>query len=519
MKNLNSSNEESTSLPSIEINEEIGSLSQRIDWGLRQLNVPSTWSVTKGEGITVMVIDTGHPVHPDIGDNAIAGKNFIPGEPIEDENGHQLHCTGIICAKDNETGMVGVAPNAKTISVKALSKSGRGSYTGLASALDYAIEIKPDLVSMSLGGSSPSSALQSRIKKLYEMDIPVVCAAGNTGSGGVNYPAAFDETIAVAAYDKYGKVANFSSKGEKVEWAAPGVNVYSTYLNNGYASLSGTSMACPFIAGVIALMLSKHKKQEADTGYNDCKTVAQIREHLLKYTNDKGEVGRDNSWGYGVIDIEKLIKDESPVDNPVPTTPTPTPVPTPTPTPSPMHPLFLHSLSEVTKGEDSELRYYVEYSNNGIIERANIENSTDYGETWKIVNDCLINQGSYLKQRSGDESRPTTGLFRLRGQKSGRISSSVSYNDKVDDETPTPSPVLPTPTPSPVLSTPTPTKINDKPKKSKKTLFIVIGLVILSLIVGMAISSNKKDIPSLPYIDESGDINWNKKFESELENK
>ena len=294
-------------LPEFQINETMSTLSQVIDWGLKQLNVPATWSITKGEGITAMVIDTGHPVHPDIGDNAIEGKNCIPNEPLKDENGHQLHCTGIICAKDNETGMVGVAPDAKCISVKALNKNGSGSYQGLADALDYAIEMKPDLVSMSLGGSAPSTAMHSRIKKLYSMNIPVVCAAGNSGDGGVNYPAAFDETIAVAAYDKYGNVAHFSSKGEKVEWAAPGVNIYSTFLNNGYASLSGTSMACPFIAGVVALMLSKHKKQEEATGMNDCKTVAEIREHLLKYTNDKGAVGRDNSWGYGVIDVEKLI--------------------------------------------------------------------------------------------------------------------------------------------------------------------------------------------------------------------
>ena len=95
-----------------------------------------------------MVIDTGHPVHSDIGDNAIEGKNCIPNESIIDENGHQLHCTGIICAKDNETGMVGVAPNAKCISVKALAKNGSGSYQSLTDALDYAIEVKPDVVSM-----------------------------------------------------------------------------------------------------------------------------------------------------------------------------------------------------------------------------------------------------------------------------------------------------------------------------------------------------------------------------------
>jgi subtilisin family serine protease len=395
-------------LPEFKVNETMSTLSQRIDWGLRQLNVPKTWSITRGEGITVMVIDTGHPVHPDIGDNAIEGKNCIPNEPIEDENGHQSHCTGIISAKDNETGMVGVAPGSKCISVKALSKSGSGSYRGLAEALDYAIEMKPDLISMSLGGSSPSAAMQSRIQKLYDMNIPVICAAGNSGDGGVNYPAAFDETIAVAAYDKYGNVANFSSKGEKVEWAAPGVSIYSTYLNDGYASLSGTSMACPFIAGVVALMLAKHKKQEESTGMNDCKTIAQIREHLLKYTNDKGAVGRDNSWGYGVIDVEKLIGGGD-IEQPTPT-PTPTPTSTPTPTPTPI-------------------------------------------------------------------------------------------------EKPTPQP----PEEKPVEKEP----VKEEPKKkNKNTLFIVIGVVVIATIIGIAVvMNNKVDIPTPPYYDENGEINWDKKFE------
>jgi subtilisin family serine protease len=224
--------------------------------------------------------------------------------------------------------MVGVAPKSKAICVKALAKSGGGNYGGLSKALDYAIETKPDIVSMSLGGSAPSAMLESRIKKLYEMNIPVVCAAGNTGQGGVNWPAAYDETIAVAAHDKNGRVASFSSRGDRVEWAAPGVNIYSTYLNNGYASLNGTSMACPFVAGVIALMLAKHKRQEKETGKNDCKTVEQIREHLLKYTMDKGKIGKDNAWGYGVIDVEKLIGTKpEPKPTPEPDIPHPYPEP------------------------------------------------------------------------------------------------------------------------------------------------------------------------------------------------
>ena len=87
-------------------------------------------------------------------------------------------------------------------------------------------------------------------------------------------------------------------------------------------------MACPFITGVICLMLAKHRKQEKATGMNDCKTVAQIREHLLKYTHDKGAVGKDWAWGYGVVDVEKLMNDA----------PMPTPEPKPEPTPSPVKP-------------------------------------------------------------------------------------------------------------------------------------------------------------------------------------
>ena len=331
---------EETYLPKVEVNETLASLSQVIDWGLRQANVPKTWQVTQGEGINILVIDTGFPDHIDIGDNAVRGANFISGEPIEDENGHQTHCVGIICAKNNGIGMVGVAPKAKAVCVKALAKSGGGSYAGLAKALDYAIETKPDIVSMSLGGSVPSPVLESRIKTLYEMNIPVICAAGNTGEGGVNWPAAYNETIAVAAHDQRGRIASFSSRGDKVEWAAPGVNIYSTYLENQYASLNGTSMACPFIAGVVALMLAKHKKQENETGKNDCKTVEEIRQHLLKYTMDKGRLGKDNAWGYGIIDVEKMIG-EKPEPKPEPEPepkPEPEPEPKPEPAPEPENP-------------------------------------------------------------------------------------------------------------------------------------------------------------------------------------
>jgi len=313
-------------LPEFTVEEVFTSFAQSIDWSLKYQNIPNTWKVTQGEGVTIAVIDTGMPDHVDIGDNAIEGKNFIAGEDIYDYNGHQTHCVGIISAKNNQSGYVGVAPKARCICIKALNKSGSGNYAGLCGALESVKELKPDIVSMSLGGTQSSPQMQKLIQEITAMNIPVVCAAGNTAFAGVNYPAAFPETIAVASYDKHGNISYFSSRGAEVDWAAPGSDISSTFLNNGYASLSGTSMACPFIAGVIALMISKHNKQEKETGKNDCKTVADIRNHLLKYTNDKGTVGKDNDWGYGVLDVEKMIAGESEDDNPF-TPPHPEPEP------------------------------------------------------------------------------------------------------------------------------------------------------------------------------------------------
>ena len=97
-----------TTLPPVKVEKVLATLSEIEDWGLVQHNIPDVWKHTKGEGITVAVIDTGMPRHDDIGDNAILGLNCIPGQDPYDNHGHQTHCVGIICAKDNDKGMVGV---------------------------------------------------------------------------------------------------------------------------------------------------------------------------------------------------------------------------------------------------------------------------------------------------------------------------------------------------------------------------------------------------------------------------
>lgn len=288
----------------------VSTLSQTQGWGIRQLNVPKTWEVTKGKGITVLVIDTGHTDHPDLKGAIITKKcrSFVRGETsIEDFNGHSTHVCGIIGARDNDIGMVGVAPECSIITVKVLGSDGSGDFSAIIKALKYAKTLKPDVINMSLGSSVYDSQMHTLIKELYEMNIPIVAASGNDGEGNaVNYPAKYPEVICVSAFDKNGKPAKFNSTGKEVEFSAPGVDIYSTWLDHKYVSISGTSMATPFVSGLIALLLAKHKIQEKETGKNDCKTVEQIRYHLIKYADDKGVVGRDDVWGYGVIDPSKI---------------------------------------------------------------------------------------------------------------------------------------------------------------------------------------------------------------------
>ena len=284
-------------------------------WSIKDTNIPKTWEITKGKGKTCMVIDTGISNHVDLRDNITSnGRGFVRlrNGRIDtnwiDRNGHGTHVAGIIAAKDNNIGMVGVAPESKVIPAKALGDNGNGSFEWINNALRYAIDVKPDVVCMSLGAFVSDPSQHRLIRILYDMNIPVVCAAGNNGyNGGINYPAAYPETISVAAFDKNGNIADFSARGTEIDWAAPGVDVYSTWLNNRYIKLDGTSMAAPYIAGVILLLLAKHEIQEKETGKNDCKTVEDIRKHLLKYTIDKGMVGRDDYWGYGVLDIESIF--------------------------------------------------------------------------------------------------------------------------------------------------------------------------------------------------------------------
>ncbi len=232
--------------------------SQNIPWGVRKIEAPDVWKRCQGEGIKVGIIDTGIDLgHPDLKDNIKEAYSVVDGISADDDNGHGTHVAGIIAALDNDIGVVGVAPKAEIYSVKAFDKMGRGSVSDIIDALQWCVENKVHVINMSFGIGTNSRALKRAIGAAHRHKIIMVAAAGNSGArDSVLYPAKYPEVIAVAASDSKDQAADFSSRGPEVNIIAPGVDVSSTYINEEYKNLSGTSMACPHVVGACALLMS-----------------------------------------------------------------------------------------------------------------------------------------------------------------------------------------------------------------------------------------------------------------------
>lgn len=282
------------------------SMSEVYDWGLIDLNIPEAHKKTQGEDITIGIVDTGKSTHFETLPNTKNAKNFSPTNSENDSNGHGTVVAGIIAAAKDNQGIIGVAPQAKLICAKAMSDDGTGNPSNMVKAVEWLTEQNVNIISISSGMFFDFKPLYAAIKKAYDKNITVVAAAGNTANNyyDIAFPARYPEVIGVAAYDKKRQVAEFSSRGINVFCAAPGTDVYSTYLRNSYARMSGTSFSCPLISGVVALILSKHKHHKSKS---PCETPAQVMDHLIKYSIKLGEK-RDT--GYGAIDLNKMFNED-----------------------------------------------------------------------------------------------------------------------------------------------------------------------------------------------------------------
>ncbi|MGA8943329.1 MAG: S8 family peptidase [Thermoactinomyces sp.] len=232
-------------------------------WGPQKVQAPQAWDISRSSSDTIIaIVDTGVQAnHPDLSGKVIQGYDFVDDDGVaQDGNGHGTHCAGIAAAvTNNGTGIAGMAPNARIMAVRVLNNQGSGTMADVADGILYAARNGADVISLSLGGSYGSSALQNAVQQAWNSGAVVVAAAGNSGLSLPSYPAYYSQAIAVASTTSNDTISYFSNYGSWVDVAAPGSDIYSTYINSSYQTLSGTSMATPHVAGLAALIASQGK--------------------------------------------------------------------------------------------------------------------------------------------------------------------------------------------------------------------------------------------------------------------
>jgi type VII secretion-associated serine protease mycosin len=301
-------------------------------WPLTALHAQEAWQTTKGKGVTVAVLDTGVDAkHPDLTGQVLPGKDFIgfgakPGDSAWARHGTAM--AGIIAGHghgpgDSE-GVLGIAPQAKILPVRVIledtdpkrQQARRTRGDALAKGIRWAADHGADVINLSLGDDSktahPDAQEDAAVQYALRKGIVVVASAGNSGQHGnpASYPAAYPGVIAVAAVNEYGNHAAFSTERWYADVAAPGVQVVIADPDGHYYDGWGTSAACAYASGVVALIRAAHPKL----------SPAQIRSLLEETARDKPSGGRDDAVGAGLIDPAAALRAAAKL-HPAPLTP------------------------------------------------------------------------------------------------------------------------------------------------------------------------------------------------------
>lgn len=267
-------------------------------------NIPEVWSFLDGtkEQITVGVIDSGiMKEHEDLQGQFVEGYNFLEGsDNVYDLNGHGTAVSGIITAKSNNgVGIAGISGNqdVKIMPLQVAYEDGSIYTTDIVAAINYAIQHHVDILNLSFSGPSYSVAENAAIQKAIQSGIILVAAAGNSGSFKNEYPSSYPGVISVGAVNGSKVRSSFSNYGSTLDLVAPGEDILTTDSKGWYSKWSGTSFSSPHVAAIISLM--KAAKPELK--------LADINTLIRQTSLDLGAVGRDNYYGYGLIQANKAI--------------------------------------------------------------------------------------------------------------------------------------------------------------------------------------------------------------------
>lgn len=285
------------------------------------VDAPEAWSVTRGNGTVVAILDSGITSdNEDISGKIIGAANFSSAGTTEDYYGHGTHVAGIVAAAtDNGVGVAGVCPDCTVLNAKVLNDSGYGSASSVANGIAWSVDNGAQVINMSLGSRS-SRTLAKAVDNAWGQGVVLVAAAGNSANSSKLYPAAYSNVIAVAATDNADQKASFSSFGSWVDVAAPGENVFSTFPNHpffisteygralGYDVGSGTSMASPVVAGIAALTIAA----QPAASNADIRAKIAASSDAIAGTGTYWQFGRANADGAVNSDATAQVVDDSP---------------------------------------------------------------------------------------------------------------------------------------------------------------------------------------------------------------
>jgi major intracellular serine protease len=303
--------------------EEVLLDSNEVPKGIEMVQASALWEKGfKGKGITIALLDTGCDLkHPDLQGRVIGQRNFTEDDNgdssiVTDRNGHGTHVAGTIAATENKVGVIGVAPEAELLIVKVLGgENGSGAYDWIINGIQYAIDQKVDVISMSLGGPTDNKALHGVIQKAVLQGISVVCAAGNEGDSDgstdeFSYPGAYNEVISVGAVDLDRNSSYFTNSNNEVDLIAPGEKILSTFPGEKYAKLSGTSMAAPHTSGAIAL-IKQFEQNAFKRNLSEAELYAQLIKRTIPLGNEKTLEGNGFLYLIAPELLEEYLQDKA----------------------------------------------------------------------------------------------------------------------------------------------------------------------------------------------------------------